>query len=383
MTEKFKRRILVCVTGMTPQVVTETLYALLEEGTVPTEVQLITTEDGRNCALRDLLDSQTGQFHALCRDTNCTGKICFDRDSIHVIDDAAGKPLSDIRTPEDNNRAADLIVRLLQSYCSDDDSAVYVSLAGGRKTMGFFAGYALSLFGRSQDRLLHVLVSPPFEGNREFFYPTQSLRFLQGGILDASQAKVAMADIPFVRLRGCLTETVAEDLQTGKAGYVETVTAVQKQLTASVEVSFDKKNTTLMCGGIPVKLEPACFATYLWLAWRCKSEMEAVNPNSKEAVAEFLEVYKWVVGDGSGHYDIAYETSRDLTDFVQYFREKRSVVSRKIKAKFKKEFADPYLIESNRKRGEMRYQLKLVPEQITLPDDQRWRHMIRIVFGNR
>ena len=371
MTDKFKRRILVCVTGMTPQVVTETLYALLEEGTVPTEVHLITTEDGRNCALRDLLNPQTGQFHAFCRDTNCTGQICFGGESIHVIDDVAGKLLSDIRTPEDNNRAADLIVRLLQSYCSDDDSAVYVSLAGGRKTMGFFAGYALSLFGRSQDRLLHVLVSPPFEGNREFFYPTQSRRLLQDGTLDASQAKVAMADIPFVRLRGCLTETMVEDLQTGKSGYVETVTAVQKQLTASVKVSFDMKNVALICGGISVKLEPACFATYLWMARRCKAGMGAVNPNCDKSVKEFLEIYKLVVGGGSGNYDIAYKVSQESKDFFQYFREKRSVISRKIKTKLKKEFANSYLIASDRKRNGMSYQLILTPDQIILPDHLR------------
>lgn len=63
------RRILVSVTGMTPQVVTETLYALVtQDHAVPTEIHLITTANGRNRALRDLLDSQTGQFHAFCRD---------------------------------------------------------------------------------------------------------------------------------------------------------------------------------------------------------------------------------------------------------------------------------------------------------------------------
>ena len=60
---KYPRRIFVAVVGMTPQVVTETLYALLQEkGEAPTEIHLITTSNGRNRAVRDLLDSQTGQF---------------------------------------------------------------------------------------------------------------------------------------------------------------------------------------------------------------------------------------------------------------------------------------------------------------------------------
>lgn len=37
--------------------------------------------------------------------------------------------------------------------------------------MGFFVGYALSLFGRAQDRLSHVLVSDPFESLTDFYYP--------------------------------------------------------------------------------------------------------------------------------------------------------------------------------------------------------------------
>jgi CRISPR-associated protein (TIGR02584 family) len=30
-------------------------------------------------------------------------------------------------------------------------------MPGERKTMGFYVGYALSLFGRAQDRLSHVI----------------------------------------------------------------------------------------------------------------------------------------------------------------------------------------------------------------------------------
>ncbi|HBZ57759.1 MAG TPA: TIGR02584 family CRISPR-associated protein, partial [Sutterella sp.] len=127
----FDKQILVSVTGLTPQVVTETLYALLTtEKTVPTEIHLITTTNGRNRALRDLLDSQSGQFHAFCREYGLSGRIHFDASMIHVIEDADGNGIPDIRTPEENTRAADLIVRLMQQFCSDENAAVSVSLAG-------------------------------------------------------------------------------------------------------------------------------------------------------------------------------------------------------------------------------------------------------------
>ena len=88
---KYPRRIFVAVVGMTPQVVTETLYALLQaKGEAPTEIHLITTSNGRNRAVRDLLDSQTGQFHAFCRDFSLCGQIKFDASMIHVIHDAEG-----------------------------------------------------------------------------------------------------------------------------------------------------------------------------------------------------------------------------------------------------------------------------------------------------
>ena len=60
-----------------------------------------------------------------------------------------------------------------QKFTLDDDTQLMVSIAGGRKTMGYYAGYALTLFGRHQDQLSHVLVSEEFEGNRDFFFPTR------------------------------------------------------------------------------------------------------------------------------------------------------------------------------------------------------------------
>ena len=73
------RRLLVAVVGMSPQVVTETIWALIKERRFcPDEVRLITTCNGRNRALRDLLDPAEGRFHAFCRDYGLVGKIRFD-----------------------------------------------------------------------------------------------------------------------------------------------------------------------------------------------------------------------------------------------------------------------------------------------------------------
>lgn len=65
------RKILLAVTGISPQIVTETLYALGCEAKenpdafIPTEVHLITTQTGKTIAVENLLEK--GQFQALLK----------------------------------------------------------------------------------------------------------------------------------------------------------------------------------------------------------------------------------------------------------------------------------------------------------------------------
>ncbi len=201
------RRILLCACGITPQVVTESLYCLrvaAEERFAVNEVHIITTARGREAAEASLLVA--GHFAQLCKDYGFDD-IRFDASHIEVIRDPLGSELDDIRSPEENAAAADCITELIRRLSSDEGAALHVSLAGGRKTMSYYAGYALSLFGRPQDRLSHVLVKEEFEAEPEFFYPTpdsRAIRTRSGRHLDASRATLTLANIPFVRLRGTL-----------------------------------------------------------------------------------------------------------------------------------------------------------------------------------
>ena len=108
----YPRRILLAVTGLSPQVVTETLYALGvaagqggADALMPTEVHLITTAQGAKIARTALLHPDGGQYHALLRDYPQLGNPVFDEAHIHTIHDAAGQPLADIRSPEENAAA--------------------------------------------------------------------------------------------------------------------------------------------------------------------------------------------------------------------------------------------------------------------------------------
>jgi len=173
--DAIEEKILLAVSGLTPQILTETLFALAtdrENPFVPNEIVLITTKTGKVKALEHLF-GKGKQFHQLCVEYGLKG-IRFDEKSIHAVQSNTGDELDDIRTEQDHERVADTLTETIRRITENDDTSLHVSIAGGRKTMGYYAGYTLSLFGRPQDSLSHVLVSEPFEGLDNFYFPTRT-----------------------------------------------------------------------------------------------------------------------------------------------------------------------------------------------------------------
>lgn len=226
---RYDRRILLVVSGMSPQILTETLYALTQKrdpAFIPTEVHVLTTSSGASNARLNLLIGQNAHFLRFCEEYGLDKSI-FTEANIHCIQDASQNLLEDIRSLADNEAAADHITQFIRELTADEHSALHVSMAGGRKTMGYYAGYALSLYGRGQDRLSHVLVTEGFEGHRDFYYPTRdSLPIHREGkpTLDARDADVVLAEIPFVRLR----QEIPQNLLDGKTSFSDSIAMAQR-----------------------------------------------------------------------------------------------------------------------------------------------------------
>jgi hypothetical protein len=123
------RRHLLCITGLTPQVVTETLYALYREepAQLPTDIHVLSTDDGIARARLTLLSDQPGWFHRLCADYRLP-PMRFGPDSLHVLHNGDGQPLSDIRDGADNASAADMVTEWVRRLTVDDADQVHVSL---------------------------------------------------------------------------------------------------------------------------------------------------------------------------------------------------------------------------------------------------------------
>ncbi|MGQ9634955.1 MAG: CRISPR-associated ring nuclease Csm6 [Bryobacteraceae bacterium] len=353
------RRILLVVTGLTPQVVTETVYALAVQrkpAWIPTEIRVISTSEGAERARLTLLGKTPGWFRRLRKDYGLP-PIRFEESLIRGLRRPDGGPLEDIRTLADNEVAADALLEEIRDATAKAD-AVHVSIAGGRKTMGFFAGYALSLLGRTQDALSHVLVEPPYESHPDFFYPSPSPRIIytpppQSRPLDASRAKVTLAEIPFVRLRRLL-----ERSRMTKGGtFAQAVQAAQEAVGPSVAIRFDEG--CLEAGGKRVRLRPAELAFYAMIARATAARQIVECPSEapdRRLAEQFLAEYE-KVRQRRGDDTRTRESLRKGMDRA-YFLERRSRISRALQESLGCESA-LYDIQAAGKRPSTSYSLNL------------------------
>ena len=108
------------------------------------------------------------------------------------------------------------------------------------------------MFGRTQDRLSHVLVSEGYEGHPDFYYPSKNSKVIytrDNRPLDIQAAEISLAGIPFVRLRN----DIPKKLLDGKAGFLETINLARKA-ELPPELVIDKTAKKLVANGIEVPL---------------------------------------------------------------------------------------------------------------------------------
>jgi CRISPR-associated protein (TIGR02584 family) len=374
----YPRRVLLAVTGMSPQIVTETLYALAVKPPepaarfVPTEIHLITTRLGRDQANLNLLSERPGWFRRLREDYDLP-EIRFDPECIHVMTDSAGQPLEDIRTPEDNEQAADCITERVRELTRDVQTALHASLAGGRKTMGFYLGYALSLFARPQDRLSHVLVPSPYESHQDFYYPPPRELILQINrgktsiAVDARDAQISLAEIPVVSLRQWFPQALRDYPATFKG-----VVRAARESLAAPELILDPSTLRISAGRQVLKLSPGQFALLAVLAYRTCHQLEPIRAPVKGAIdLKWSGQYLADLRAACGTWHVPTDVEERLENGVDqgYFSENLSRLERELNQKLG---ASAYIYRIDRgQRPRRRYQLALARGSIrfdSIPD---------------
>lgn len=396
---EYSRRILLCVSGNSPQIITETLYALAVETDgrppfVPTEIRVLTTSRGAEQTRLSLLAADRAKLRELCQDYGLTG-IHFDEQCIEVFKRTDGSPLEDIITPEDNRDAADHITRLVAEFTNDAQTAIHASIAGGRKTMGFYLGYAMSLFGREQDRVSHVLVSDGFTDHRDFFFKPKkpvTLRNAQGWEMSTADARIHLAEIPIVRL-GSTEFGVVSDRKMGFADAVAraNLLAAGTEFRLKVDRSSGRNagRGIVTLSGIDLKLPPSSVALVHWMARRRLAEAkdggdgfvsrnafgyDRKNPKGLGYLNEILGLATELYGELS---DVTISVKQSITgddgssvpvDPMKWLDGAIGNISRQIKKAFGTEGVKRYGIVSEGKRGDYQYRLAIAPEHIHLEE---------------
>lgn len=364
MTDPAKRpsRLLLAVVGLTPQVVTETLYALIvarKPPFRPNRLHLITTSEGAERIRLLLLDPEEGWLGRFVRDyaPDLAPELAppFRGVTLDVLRGPDGEMLADISTAEEGIAAADQILAAVRDATADPDGAVWGSIAGGRKTMGFLLGYALSLYGRPQDRLSHVLVNPPFQDHPEFFYPPPRPRtlFVMPGNrpVRTDAARIVLTDIPFVRLRGRLPSRLLE----GRIRFAEVVEEVQAALGADPLV-LDVRRHCLLWRDRVIRLPPADFAFVLWLARRRLNGQGALHWSELRPEA-YLELYQSLGPHGARHLErVRQRLLGKDADLQAWFNERVAHIN-KIVDNALGEVAGLYRIRRQGHRPHTRYEL--------------------------
>lgn len=366
----YHRRILLVVIGMTPQIVTETLYKLAIENDapfIPTDIHLITTKEGANSATLALLgvENDKGKYHQFCDDYGLAD-INFDENNIHIITDTEGQFLDDSQSTKHNKIASDFITKKICELTSDEDSALHVSLAGGRKTMSFYAGYALSLYGRMQDKLSHVLVNINFQNHKDFFYPRPKPELFEvdNKYYSTDEANIILSDIPYVRMR----YNLPEKLLLGTIGFQETVERLQRSMEPP-RVLFKPAKKELFCNDIPVKLNDSEYAFYLWMCVRKRDDEPPLDLEGEVFMSDFLTTYSHFTNKHSGMYERLEKVEKKIKtieDQKKYFGPKKSTLKKKLEDQLGKQMAKNFLIQTIETEKGVTYEVEISKEAIKI-----------------
>lgn len=215
---KHEKTVLIAVLGTSPSVLTETLWALHKElpDYLPDEVCVCTTSTGYEMIIKALTSSPSGNSTLWEELKQAIGKTEISiRYCVFSKQGCNDEKLSDIKTNDDQELVADQLLKVVRGYKDpmQERYRIVCSIAGGRKSMGALMYAVMSLAGESRDIITHVLADENATDSRDFFYPEQVMHRCKtrGGIdFVATDARIELAQIPFVSLRGLLGEQKAD-----------------------------------------------------------------------------------------------------------------------------------------------------------------------------
>jgi CRISPR-associated protein (TIGR02584 family) len=358
-----KKNILVCVSGLTPQIVTETLFCLTVKDQIEIdEIYVLTTKRGRDVILgkdKHPITPKTplkDEINKLCKQYRIKKPLFEENDKHIIVAKEESIELSDIRSDKDNILFPNKICEFLRSITSNPENTLYCSITGGRKSMSVHLANALAIFARENDRLLHVLTKEEHEFKG--FYP----------ITKEEIKDLELSDIPFVRLRSILSAELKrpELLQSNFEDIVRFTQKQLKTLAPSNKLILDIERRELRYGNDYIILEPLEFVFYyLFVDSKSRginniSVQQFISDETQNRLIEYFEEFypefyikekKW------------YKKGFSKEDF----RVRRSKVNNKISRLIDDpDIADLFTINVNKKYGSSTYYIRAEKDRLVI-----------------
>ena len=249
---------LICVTGITPQIITETLFCLTVQKKIGIdELYIVTTTRGRDVILG--VDEKIkyppfkNELKRMCTHFKISlPKFEYNDNYIKVAKEQSLE-LSDVRNDKHNKLFPNKLCEFINEKTRDRNNILHCSISGGRKSMSVDMAFALSLFGRENDKLWHVLTHE----NQEFkhFFPENKKQ----------EKELELAELPFVKLRSIIgKETNNKSFE--KMKFTDIVNFTQAELkTAFSDKLIINKNDITLGEYESFRMEPAAMKLYKFI----------------------------------------------------------------------------------------------------------------------
>lgn len=368
------KNVLLAVSGLTPQVITEALYALWHQGRPVSRLEIITTRTGKDKILTELFSPVAGKLDAFLEEFDIErNSIDFGPHLLYVIKDEDGIELEDILTPEDNEILLRTCLNAACRLTSTPDLAVFFLVAGGRKTMTSCLTLAAQLYGRPHDRIYHVLVTPEFEQSRDFWYPPKiqrqlSLRDAKGReySMDTKYAAVELISIPFVSVR----DRLDPEMLTRPHPPAELLASIIRDQPAGLTINL--RSGKLVFSGMELDLFPAHLALYAFFAERKK--ICVLSPSCRNCTKCYLDLT--AILNEQDSISQKYRQTGSMVDGMsetgilsltqENFNSYKSKINRAIIQRYGQRLASDLVIDAVDKRPNTRYGIRLDRSRLCL-----------------
>ncbi len=403
-----KKHILIVVAGLTPAIITETLQfltfaepgkTLRYEDLMKRKIRLkisdifvLTTSKGRDMIIGELI--KKGGFKRFCDEFEINW-LGFDEKNIIVLKDTNGVEIEDIRTVEENRGAANMIFNFIRQKLMDENVVVHCSIAGGRKSMDVYSAFAFQFYGKSEDKMYHVVVNSPFDdpnlrdkdGGRFLYIPVNEVIFTRSS--DKSEytsmgAEITLYEIPYIHLRNKLKDILQSnesyDKLVEKAQREIDSTWVQPHLYVNVKLGFVKINDSDLI------LKPTEFFVYLYFIFSkkmckrkhgkelcsfCFPEFEEVNGLKVRKFKNLKPLHK-AFGIVKKNFGDKSKETKTIENWInkgiprQSLSDKICDINKRIKEVVQTPNVDLVKIVNEGRYSKPRYGIKLEPERIKI-----------------